>query len=303
MAIQNFTCAEFEQALPSGKWADMGIDGKTHQRLYSVTPYTDCIFAILVFSSIKADGASSAEAGGDSIRAVITREGKPFGGKSVRWIARSNGWQERLLRTLKILTEQIMWLKSVRCSCGKELVPFTVRKKDSKNKNRPFVTCVSPTCNNQFYQWTRNENDEYISPNANKTAARKQEENPIAPACPKCSHSPMVRMARANGWRCATPGNRWDNGAWTVCDGVIWDDNSAKPTAVVNPTPAKPTALPSPIRFGCAPTIIPSPAKPTSVVGFNVDGPTLLKEIKRALALLDEGDIEETERALRALIK
>lgn len=42
--------------------------------------------------------------------------------------------------------------------------------------------------------------------------------------CPKCG-SQMVAMSTGNGFRCGVAGNRWMNGRWSKCDGVIWVKN------------------------------------------------------------------------------
>ena len=64
-------------------------------------------------------------------------------------------------------------------------------------------------------------------------------------SCPKCK-SPMVPMAGGKGFRCGVEGNRYTSKGWTICDGVIW--NNERPTAKVEipraehfPTIANPT--------------------------------------------------------------
>ncbi len=163
MVIDNFSKEEFEAVLPlvDGKpiWKCLGIDRITHQYTYSVTPFADSKFSILVYSSIKESGVSSSSAGKDSLRAVITRNGKPYGGKSVRFIDRRTGWQRRLFINLRRLANQIRWL-ALRCpGCGCELVPLTAGiSKDSKckpeNKGRAFVACCSMACRNKLFEWT-----------------------------------------------------------------------------------------------------------------------------------------------------
>lgn len=49
-------------------------------------------------------------------------------------------------------------------------------------------------------------------------------EDCIGPICPKCG-MPTIEMKSGKGFRCASPGNRWVNNAWTVCDGVVWNSN------------------------------------------------------------------------------
>lgn len=70
---------------------------------------------------------------------------------------------------------------------------------------------------------------------------------PAAPTCPVCEHNPMVRMSSGKGWRCGAPGNRWANGAWTVCDGTIFDtpkQTAAPAPVVIPPAPVAPALLP-----------------------------------------------------------
>lgn len=50
----------------------------------------------------------------------------------------------------------------------------------------------------------------------------------IGPRCPKCGQI-MVEMVSGKGYRCATPGNRWVNNAWTICDGVVWHPKAQEP--------------------------------------------------------------------------
>ncbi len=55
------------------------------------------------------------------------------------------------------------------------------------------------------------------------------------PNCPMCGHHPMVRMSSDKGWRCGSPGNRWQHGRWSVCNGAIWDNAHSTPTPVATP--------------------------------------------------------------------
>lgn len=63
--------------------------------------------------------------------------------------------------------------------------------------------------------------------------------------CPKCN-SPVVPMQSGKGFRCAKPGNRWDNARkrWTLCDGVVW--NKSSPASKSTPRPADFPAIAKP---------------------------------------------------------
>lgn len=276
MAIENFTSAQFEAALPAGLWKSLGVDMKTRQLLYSVTPYpTSPMFAILVYSSILASGASSKEAGRDSIRAVIVKDGQPWGGKTVRWIDRRPGWNRRLLEALRSLTGQILWLIKCPCpACGSTLVPFTSRKGKEENKGRPFVTCKNPDCKAPAWHWTETEDGQPIKPPNGKPDPAPTD----APTCPKCG-SAMRRMTSGKGWRCATQGNAWVDGAWSKCDGAIWDNDRPESTA---PVAAKPTPPPRG----------PGTQAPSYVPGFKCSASALADTIRQCIRIAGDASTE-----------
>lgn len=156
--IENFTQAEFEAALPRDKsgqalWEHAGICERSNQHLYTVTPYAGLPFAILVWSSLQVDGASSKGAGEDSIRAIITYDGKPYGGKAKRWIPRTTNWRTMLTDMLRTLSYQISWLRNGCGSCGGVLMPFTSNKGRAENKGRTFVCCKNVGCQSPDWKW------------------------------------------------------------------------------------------------------------------------------------------------------
>lgn len=51
-------------------------------------------------------------------------------------------------------------------------------------------------------------------------------------SCPECG-SPVLPMSSGKGFRCNTPGNRYINGKWSICSGVIW--SNAKPSFFSRP--------------------------------------------------------------------
>ncbi len=56
------------------------------------------------------------------------------------------------------------------------------------------------------------------------------EEIPIPPTCPVAGHGPMRRMSSNKGWRCACPGNKWDDirRKWSLCNEAVFDKVLAK---------------------------------------------------------------------------
>lgn len=75
--------------------------------------------------------------------------------------------------------------------------------------------------------------------------ARKRE-TPIttdsgALTCQKCG-CPMQAMVKGGGFRCSAPGNRWQNGAWSVCDYVWFPGRGAR---TVKPPVVRPTTFPN----------------------------------------------------------
>lgn len=219
MAIDRFTTEQFQAALPVGAWKALGIIQGEH--CYLVIP-SDAPkgYGVLVRSSIGASGIAD-DCGEDSIRCILCKiDGenvKPIGNKAKRWITRVNGWQGRMMETLRHCKAQLSRIRSCPNGCAAHLVPFTSHKKESKG--RAFVSCQVPGC--KFFEWC----DEPIK---QATPAPAQTAVASCPPCPKCN-SAMVRMSSGKGARCATPGNRWENGAWSKCDGVIWDN--VKPVA------------------------------------------------------------------------
>lgn len=241
MAIENFTQAEFEAALPKHKetgaplWTCNGVDAKTQQITYTVTVNGD--YHILVWSSLKATGASTAEAGKDSIRAVITCKGTPYGGKSSRWIDRRKGWQRRLMEDLRALANQIRHVKAGCPNCGQPCVPFTA--KTAANKGRAFVACKNADCpqakltgKDGFFAWCESEDGSALEPMKFAPTPPPVVETPASPDCPACGVG-MVRMSKGKGWRCSKAG-RYDvpSRTWSGCQGVIWDN--ARPVADEN---------------------------------------------------------------------
>jgi ribosomal protein L37AE/L43A len=222
--IENFSREDFEAALPAGLWKDSGMDARSRQRVYTVTPFPTIPFGVLVFSSLQHDGSSSHRTGKDSIRCVIVdAAGKPYGGKPVRWIDRRPGWQERLLEYLRHLANQILWLARPCTGCNGPLLPFTAKSGKTENKGRGFVCCKNEGCSNPFWQWTEDPEGNRIPPSSHRPVPDAvPDAAPDAPTCPLCKHL-MVRMRSGKGWRCATPGNTWRDNCWTVCAGAIFD--------------------------------------------------------------------------------
>lgn len=217
MAIEQFTTAEFEAALPVGAWESLGlIQG---EQSYFVKP-SDAPpgYGVMVRSSIGSSGIAD-DCGEDSIRCLLCKKDgngiKIIGNKAKRWTTRVKGWQGRMMELLRHCKGQLSRIRPCPL-CAAPLVPFTSHKKESKG--RGFVSCRNPDCG-KFFEWC----DEPI----------KQVETPTGkiptPNCPKCN-SLMSRMSSGKGWRCAVAGNRWSSGKWSKCDGVIWDEVKSNKT-------------------------------------------------------------------------
>jgi hypothetical protein len=290
--IENFSKADFEAALPKGAWRDAGIDSKTRQYIYTVTPANAGTFAILVWSSLQATGSSSKRAGKDSIRAIITHEGRPWGGKVKRWTPRTSGWRANLNETLLALRRQIVFLQTPCGACGGLLKPFTVGKHDPDctrdgcvakcNKGRQFVSCKNERCpvkdsgildKKKAGAWRWCDQEQIAAVPVTQPPAPQGE----SPTCPRCNY-PMVRMGSGKGWRCGSPGNRWDGKAWSVCQGAIFDNAKVPANAVPESRPAA-NFLP-----------------PPKVAG------RLAEKIKTIIALLDAENSKEARRLLADLL-
>ena len=222
MAIDTFDTKKFESALPAGRWSYAGMEDG--ERTYNVTPtipdevvksWGGAIFAIRVRSSIGMSGLCD-EAGKDSIRCVITKNGIPYGGKNRRWTDRRNGWARRMTDCLVSLRAQLLHIRPCP-SCGSMLVPFTASKK-TKNPDRPFVKCMNTECKAPLFEWA----DVDAVPQATTVQTPTN-----GPWCP--DHKiPMERMGSGKGWKCSTPGNVWSKGGWTKCSHSCFNNETAK---------------------------------------------------------------------------
>lgn len=140
--ISTFTREQFESALPSDKftnrplWSYIGvIDG---EHTYKVEAVNGC--SITVRSSIHEDGYS-AETGEDSIRCWLVEDstGRPMAPKVARWITRVNGWEGRLVETLRYLY-RLSWELHVCLDC-RMLKSAKRVSKSGPNKGRVFQSC------------------------------------------------------------------------------------------------------------------------------------------------------------------
>lgn len=148
--IDHFSQSDFEEALPSGFWTTVGVQGGEFCYIVSVKPGVN----IFIRSSVKRDG-HSADTGKDSIRLWLSSDewGSPLGSKEQRWIARTSNWRIRLTETLRTLWRLGKQLSSCP-SCGK-MRPALKVKKDGPNKDRWFMSCKG--CEDSF-QWLKEEN-------------------------------------------------------------------------------------------------------------------------------------------------
>jgi len=291
MAIATFNIAEFQQVLNAHAhgWTHLGIIQNEH-----------CFYlpqghglGLLVRSSIGESGVNDG-AGLDSIRAYIaTSDGQFWGGKTVRWIDRRNGWERRLGDTLSKLTEQLQYCRP--CPhCSEVVKPFTSKKEQSKGKQ--FVKCCNDACPSQrlhgraFFVWVGSPFQCALCAEQRTTTTEP------APACPVCN-APMVRMARGTGWKCSKSG-RWDGKAWSGCGGTIFDKDNKKEKKPERPT-MQPSLLPR------------DPGTPVATLtppleGFTVNRQGLLSELRRIIAHLEDScseDDNNTATELRRLLR
>lgn len=120
--VRQFSKAQFEAALPEGRWKEAGLI----QGEYCYTVQVKENVRIFIRSSVDVTGVS-AETGGDSIRTWLQDdEGNFIGSKLTRWITRQNGWEERLVENLRN-----MWRignKLGKCQCGAQFKAFKSKK-------------------------------------------------------------------------------------------------------------------------------------------------------------------------------
>jgi len=141
MAIDCFTRAEFEAALPKLKgtgqalWSYSGFLGGEHTYIVPVKPGV----VIQVRSSIGADGYSR-DAAKDSIRCWLSDPtGKPLGSKYGRWVTRVPGWDKRLVSVLRALWK--FGHKLVACpKCGHQMSAFKCAS--GINDGRWYMKCT-----------------------------------------------------------------------------------------------------------------------------------------------------------------
>lgn len=147
--IDRFTRERFEAALPrlgptNALWSYVGLINGEH--CYAVPIRSGVL--IFIRSSVNSNGIA-ADTAEDSIRCWLASDdkGKTLGSKHTAWITRVRGWEERLLKTLRVL-----WRLGNRlglCACGGQLLALKVRK-PGPNQGRWFSSCS--ICG-QFGNW------------------------------------------------------------------------------------------------------------------------------------------------------
>jgi hypothetical protein len=151
MSIDRFDLGRFEVALPrigpsSPLWTSLGIRDGEYAYIVPVRPGV----LIYIRSSVRADGLA-AESAKDSIRCWLASDdkGAPLGSKDSRWVTRVNGWEGRLIDTLRKLWRLGHQLE--KCPlCGMQCLALKV-KKPGPNLGRWFSAC--PSCANGFQKW------------------------------------------------------------------------------------------------------------------------------------------------------
>lgn len=108
MAIDRFTKARFEEALPNNVFQSAGLQfgEETYIWEFSTRP-----IRMVVRSSVDASGLARLS-GEDSIRVYleqkVNNEWRPLGKDKAVWITRVKGWEPRLTKTLKTLRDKVM---------------------------------------------------------------------------------------------------------------------------------------------------------------------------------------------------
>lgn len=152
MAIEHFTKAAFEAALPRHKgtarnlWLPLGVIDGEYTYLIPVTDHA----GILIRSSVKSNGISAA-AGEDSIRILLVRSAdrKVFGSKLQKYTTRLPGWQERMIRQLRAMWPMAkMTGPCIRCPGW---VGIYKCRREGENKGRMFRKCTGEKCD--FFEW------------------------------------------------------------------------------------------------------------------------------------------------------
>jgi len=164
MAIDTFTKAEFEKALPvrtdNGQptWTSLGLFEGEFSYLVPVTAGA----AIMIRSSIGESGVS-AGTGKNSIRLWLVDPitYKPVGSKLNAFTNRTPGWQTRVTEQMRSLWRLAKLVKP--CSCGGTVGIYRVKKTTSPLKGRIFVGCSNFGCRATKTQWTTIDSDGTLS--------------------------------------------------------------------------------------------------------------------------------------------
>jgi hypothetical protein len=143
MAVETFTRADFEAALPKHKVTGEPLCkclGVVSGEYTYLLPVSDKV-GVMIRSSVKSDGVS-AGVGEDSIRLWLvdpSNDNAPLSSKVTRWIARTGAWRVRVVeqaRTLYGLGKRL----GACPDCGKALALRKV-KKEGPNKGKLFFSC------------------------------------------------------------------------------------------------------------------------------------------------------------------
>lgn len=220
--IDRFSKDQFEATLFSIDFIkNIAPQGITNGQYTYLLDFGSPHVSIMLFSSIDHSGYARDNAE-DSIRAVMARKENDkivlLPGKVQTYVTRRANWRINLSKMLKQMALLARWIQP--CPECDKLLRLSVRRKDkevflycqedSENRNNPNHERHLPLT---VIDFTTGEKLKEITP-------EPPQEN--APTCPKCN-SPMLRMSSGKGFRCGKPGNRWQNGKWSLCDGVIWD--------------------------------------------------------------------------------
>lgn len=229
--IDKFSRQQFEEALAGilpekWTWTSRGLVQGQYTYLVDMgSPHVK----LIIFSSIDGTGFAR-DCAKDSIRAnmcTVDAQGliTLLPGKVQTYVKRTSGWRVSLSNMLRQIARLAAWIQP--CPKCKEMLRLAVRRAnkevylfcptDAANKDNPNHVRHTPFMVLDF------ETGQLLRESHPEPPRPQPETTEDAPKCPKCS-SPMVRMSRGNGWRCGVPGNRWKDGKWSICDGVVWDD-------------------------------------------------------------------------------
>lgn len=188
MPTERFTRQEFEEALHAAReWKNVTPQGlKQGEYSYALdfgSPHT----LLELRSSIDATGIAR-DTGDDSIRAwMISKDGKPLGGKVQNYVTRQKNWRTNMANMLNQLVRLAAWIQP--CPQCDTLMRLALRKKDKE----VFLFCPQDAQNKDNPAHERHVDLTVIDWNTGQE--QEQEETPLCPTC----QEPLRRVKIKNG--------------------------------------------------------------------------------------------------------